>query len=31
MKEQYLQARITKGMSNEEIAKVYGVKCNWII
>lgn len=26
MKEQYLQARITKGMSNEEIAKVYGVK-----
>lgn len=26
MKEQYLQARITKGMSNEEIAKVYCVK-----
>lgn len=26
MKEQYLQARITKGMGNEEIAKVYGVK-----
>lgn len=26
MKEQYLQARITKGMSNEEIAKVHGVK-----
>lgn len=25
MKEQYLQARITKGMSNEEIAKAYGV------
>lgn len=25
MKEQYLQARITKGMSNEEIAKAYDV------
>ena len=25
MKGQYLQARITKGMSNEEIAKAYGV------
>ena len=25
MKGQYLQARIAKGMSNEEIAKAYGV------